>query len=369
MPHGLGFDALALLLLLAHLLMYRAFMEMLENGRKLWRPQLTLVAAGVVVLALSVIPALSGASLLIRPIWAMQYMLIGWMLVSWKGNGSRIAGWFAASAMFFRAACHLAWFWMVATHVGPLTVARLGRLPGVIMLVSHSAIAFGFLLVAGSRLNLRLEQEARIDELTGLMNRRAMRVAVLQAIARCRRSNQQMSLVMMDLDGLKGVNDRLGHDAGDMVLREVSKSLCDNLRFGDDLARLGGDEFCLLLPAADEAEAVQVAERCRRRLAELELTYHGEKIVISASFGVAHSPDCTLHWEELLRRSDAALYVAKRHGKNRVMLAERPKSASALWVLDAQKVGSSNSFVPPVTSSYREATGSSIRSSAIPTSF
>jgi diguanylate cyclase (GGDEF)-like protein len=163
---------------------------------------------------------------------------------------------------------------------------------------------------------------AQVDELTGLLNRWALVRVALREISRCGRTRGLIAVVMMDLDGLKSINDSLGHGCGDAVLQAVAGVLRETVRDQDAVARMGGDEFCILLPDAGLAEAVMVAERMRTEIDMLIVAYHGQAVRVRASLGVASSEGCGLSWQNLLEQSDAALYRAKRGGRNRVVTAE-----------------------------------------------
>jgi diguanylate cyclase (GGDEF)-like protein len=121
---------------------------------------------------------------------------------------------------------------------------------------------------------------------------------------------------------MKEINDRAGHGCGDVVLQSVAGVVQETVRGHDSVARMGGDEFCVLLPETELAEAQVVAERLRAEVEELVIRYRGATLQVSASVGVASSDQCELTWQSLLDHSDAALYEAKRGGKNQVMVAE-----------------------------------------------
>lgn len=168
----------------------------------------------------------------------------------------------------------------------------------------------------------RCEAEAATDELTGLFNRRAFNLRLNEEVVRARRYKVNLSLVMMDLDGFKQVNDNLGHAAGDTLLTSVGVLLKSQLRAADVAFRYGGDEFALVLTNTSEADAWVVAEKLRSTLRSLTAyTETGMRIVTTASFGVASFGGEHTDAASLLAAADAALYRAKRSGRDRVEVA------------------------------------------------
>lgn len=168
------------------------------------------------------------------------------------------------------------------------------------------------------RANMELAQQAASDGLTGLPNKRALEGALVRDLARADRDKTVLSLVVVDIDHFKGVNDTYGHSVGDVVLRAVGTLLQGALRKGDFVARYGGEEFVLILPATDTPQATLVADRLRARLAQAAIPYPGGTMTVTASFGVSsvRGPGCAGAAAELFERSDKALYVAKRAGRN-----------------------------------------------------
>jgi diguanylate cyclase (GGDEF)-like protein len=173
-------------------------------------------------------------------------------------------------------------------------------------------------------MNTQLEALAVTDVLTGLSNRRRLMTRLDEEVARARRYKTPLSVVMIDIDHFKQVNDTYGHAMGDEVLRNIGTMLKANVRNTDLAARYGGEELTLVLPHTDLAAAVQVAENLRQKFANIEHILDGATLNKTASMGVAardgetDMPDA----ENLLKLADEALYRAKQNGRNRVEAAE-----------------------------------------------
>ena len=163
------------------------------------------------------------------------------------------------------------------------------------------------------------EIRAATDGLTGLPNKRAVTNAVKRTFAQATMTKAPLSLLLLDLDHFKQVNDQYGHAAGDQVLASVGAALRSVVRERDFAGRNGGEEFAVLLPDTDIGVALEVAERVRATIAEVTLP--GTDVPVTASIGVAGFPSHASTPERLERLADAALYVAKRQGRNRVELA------------------------------------------------
>jgi two-component system cell cycle response regulator len=167
-----------------------------------------------------------------------------------------------------------------------------------------------------------LSERAERDELTGLANRRALDDRLREEIDRARRYGTHLTLVLIDLDDFKHVNDRYGHQCGDDVLRVAGALLSRSVRELDLAARYGGEEFALVLPGTVADGARRVAEKIRTTVAAVEIPApSAERIRVTASFGMAEFPAWST-LEELIAEADRCLYEAKRHGKNRVMATE-----------------------------------------------
>jgi diguanylate cyclase (GGDEF)-like protein len=165
---------------------------------------------------------------------------------------------------------------------------------------------------------LRIEQEklrrlATIDELTGVLNRRGLE----QSLDDFEAAAQGMTLVMLDIDHFKHVNDRHGHDCGDEVLRRVTAVVASNLRASDVFGRWGGEEFLIACQGTRVRDAARVAEKLRERVQHSEINCSAGRIRVTASFGVALAPPGAPA-ADALKRADAALYRAKAAGRNRV---------------------------------------------------
>jgi len=175
------------------------------------------------------------------------------------------------------------------------------------------------------RLQEMLEEEkrvARVDALTGLENGRSFRDLVAQDLARAARGRTPISVIYVDIDNFKAVNDRHGHAAGDALLADIGAVLRTQLRSGDRAARLGGDEFAMLLWGAGGAEGSQVAERVVAAVTELGRRHPDARIGASAGISTPSSLDTTV--QQLLHDADEAMYEVKRAGKGRVRVSLGP---------------------------------------------
>lgn len=163
-----------------------------------------------------------------------------------------------------------------------------------------------------------VDRKARTDALTGLYNRMHFGEQLQRTLAEADRHNQPLSLVLVDVDHFKKVNDSFGHEAGDAVLKHVARILQEAVRAVDVCARYGGEEMAILMSQTDTAGAVEVAERLRARLEATVIRHAGAEITVTASFGVATYPETVKVKEQLFPSADKALYIAKHEGRNRV---------------------------------------------------
>ena len=172
--------------------------------------------------------------------------------------------------------------------------------------------------------NADLHEEKKLqavtDALTGIANRRHFNETFAKEFERAKRYDEPLSLIIIDLDFLKTLNDTFGHHVGDEAIKTIGKVLSTSCRSIDLPARYGGEEFCLLLPNTDLEMAEIMAERVRKLIAEVEIKGPGN---ISASLGVANLPEHAQDPDSLFAAADQALYQAKSGGRNRVRVAFR----------------------------------------------
>jgi len=165
-----------------------------------------------------------------------------------------------------------------------------------------------------------LDQRAHFDSLTGLVNRALFHDRLNHALAQAGRARKRVALVFIDLDGFKEVNDTLGHETGDRVLKAVAELLCGIARNGETVARLGGDEFTIILEQVDNALNVAAVTQRVLRAFEMPLAIGETKVHVTCSVGVASFPDTASDAESLLRQADAAMFGAKKSGRNTVQV-------------------------------------------------
>jgi diguanylate cyclase (GGDEF)-like protein len=195
----------------------------------------------------------------------------------------------------------------------------------IAQMVCAVAATLGLLWVEVRKMQATLERIAYFDSLTGLPNRRATISRFREETARAGRQRQELSMVVFDVDFFKKVNDSLGHPAGDAVLAHVAVLLSSQKRDEDVLGRIGGEEFVLLLPQQSAADAAEVADRLRQRVAESAVVHGGKAISVTVSGGVSTFPIDGAGWDDVFLVADRRLYVAKRAGRNRIESAAAPQ--------------------------------------------
>ena len=236
----------------------------------------------------------------------------------------RATGWaYAANAAVFLIR-------VIAAHQGaqtldPLNPSGVAAFILLWWLCMTIAVTLGMVLMTAERLQADLDSQANRDPLTAALNRRAFSLIAEKEMARARRYNNPLSLLIMDLDNFKQINDRLGHDAGDALLCRFVAIAGQIVRGEDVFCRFGGEEFVALLPNTSAEQALVAAERLRTAFAAesaaTETSNVTQPLAITVSIGIAELAQGE-DIENLLRRADAALYHAKDLGRNRCELAE-----------------------------------------------
>jgi diguanylate cyclase (GGDEF)-like protein len=173
-------------------------------------------------------------------------------------------------------------------------------------------------------INQKLNDAARTDGLTGILNRRSCDEVLEQHFNAALRYDMIFSVVMLDIDHFKSVNDMHGHAAGDQTLRTFAAICQEQIRDCDFIFRFGGEEFLVLLPNTDKNDSMVVAERIRKSIRNATIELEDKKIKITASLGISSFPEDGLEQGELIRNADNALYKAKDNGRNQSVAFEKP---------------------------------------------
>ena len=299
----------------------------------LWIPVLVLPA---VWLGACLVPGFVGnvayrvvlSSLLVAPLVAMA------AVESWRGREEALPSrWpvivlFTSLSLFFALRIPL-------IDVLPFPFGALPTQPGWLaafnlVLFFHSLI-LTVLIVALSKERLELDQrtKAQTDPLTGALNRRAFMSKGSRLLLRHQIENKPLCLLFLDIDHFKSLNDRFGHSGGDDVLMTFVTVVHDNIRPTDFLFRIGGEEFCCLLPDTSTEQAYRVAERIRHQFEAATVDVAGTPVRATVSLGIASSDIFGYDVDTLMRRADTAVYVAKRQGRNRIVVATAENAAGS----------------------------------------
>lgn len=189
-----------------------------------------------------------------------------------------------------------------------------------LQLTRELILELGTASAASTRLFADLYEKAVRDPLTGLYNKRVLGERLAEELALARRSGRPLSLLVIDIDHFKGINDRWGHATGDQVLQGVGGVLAEALRIEDLAARYGGEEFVVLLRDTPEGLARRVGERMREAIAGLRFPVGAETVAVTASMGLATTAEPGIRGaEDLFQRADQRLYAAKRGGRDRLV--------------------------------------------------
>lgn len=302
------------------LLFAQRFLRLREASPQMDRRVSALVAFGAGVVAVSVLMGSHFAAVL----WG--FVFLGLVCIVMVALGVYAVQHGMPSARYFLGACLsgmvgagcsvvTTWGWVPFTEWGYRAVEL-----GVMIEATLLALALAHQMRHLQRVSLQASTLARIDPLTQVLNRRAFFEDTLPTWRTAGRGGRPVSLIMIDLDHFKAINDRHGHETGDRALVAVGKALSDGRRAGDVLARWGGEEFVLLLPETDLAHARVLAEQLRQSIASLCVDAPAGVQTLTASFGVAqrHGHESI---EALVADADAQLLGAKRAGRNRVAAA------------------------------------------------
>jgi diguanylate cyclase (GGDEF)-like protein len=324
LPPFLGVILSDLLVLLAIVLLHVAMLEM-HGGRSLW-PKLgsSLVAvqfAGYCSLVYGHSHGRDRISLfgVIISIQLGQTVLL---LIRGARRGGRLPAWFTAAVLSALMAVNLyrsAVLIFVLRNRPPGAAATLQTFTFLVFIATAMGIAFGFFWMTTAKLSHELEMMASTDPLTRIYNRRVFREWCEREYERSRRSGSAFSLLMMDLDHFKEINDRYGHKGGDDVLCAVVETMQDSVRGIDILGRWGGEEFVALLPGTTMESALIVAQRVRANIEKLMLESGEGAMRMTISLGVATLRGREDELDAIFLRADQALYLAKESGRNRVL--------------------------------------------------
>ena len=242
--------------------------------------------------------------------------------LAWRRGGNRAAGWFLI-------AWSLLCTFQIITAVRLLTT-RADSAEGLLYYgLAPSMVAAAVLVALGVADHVRqqslaltdAERRAQTDPLTGVLNRRSLIERLDAACVRARARNLPISVLFLDLDHFKQINDTFGHPAGDACLAGIIPAISAELRQSDVIGRYGGEEFVVILSGADTAAAHPIAERICRRVADIRIEGFGGPISVTCSIGVAASDRLGVWGQHLIAHADTAVYVAKRAGRNQVQVA------------------------------------------------
>lgn len=286
------------------------------------RGAITALAFLWVTLAVSSLPAQA------YYVWYLYYSPVMIAALSFGLVGALGASLWAAFSLGItldRAAADTMGFLSLVTDQ-PDQLARLLMNNAVVGMALTTGVAclVGWLVDENRRAGARLELMARTDGLTGVANHRYLMERLEEELARSMRFNRPSAYLMVDLDGLKGLNDSYGHPAGDAILRDVAQMLKANIRNVDLVGRYGGDEFGVVLADQAEENALATAERLRRLVSDRFSRTGDGSPRVTVSIGVAVCPTSGRTWSELVDAADEALYQTKQKGKDGSTLAPAP---------------------------------------------
>lgn len=254
---------------------------------------------------------------------ALNFACAKSLLISIKGP-ERTAYWLTGSSFALLAMLHVVRISFIllnpAETFGLYNPLPINPVMFFVGSITQLFLTFGFILMVNYRMATELENQATVDSLTGAWNRRSLDQEFPRLVARSLRKQESLSVIMLDVDYFKAINDEYGHQAGDEVLRQLVIIAKAEIRNDDYLARYGGEEFCVLLTSTNQVKAKNLAERLRRSHESHPTFWCGKEIKSSISLGVACSEQVGLNQLELLKAADLTLYRAKESGRNTVVV-------------------------------------------------
>lgn len=234
----------------------------------------------------------------------------------------RTAYWLAGTSVFL--ICVLTLVRMInvvltpADQIGMFTASGVNPLVFLFAALAQMSMSLAFMLMINYTLTKQLNILAATDALTGLFNRRSLELHANRQLTHSKRTGECLSIMMIDVDHFKQINDQYGHQAGDEVLRQLSTLMQSIVRGNDYLARYGGEEFCIVLSATNEMQAGVLAERLRRLYEDLVIPWQHHALRSSISIGIADTDSGNHDFTSLIKQADLALYRAKHEGRNRI---------------------------------------------------
>jgi diguanylate cyclase (GGDEF)-like protein len=264
---------------------------------------------------LKVVNIIGNIMFIVAPIFTVIVCFLAWR------RGNRAAGWFLIAWCLLEGFTIAAAVRLLASSADSDSLYYYG-LP-LSMVAASILVALGVAdRLQAQRLALtEAERRAQTDPLTGVLNRRSLIERLDAACTRAKARGLPIALLFIDLDHFKTINDTFGHQAGDACLRAIIDPIHAELRQSDVIGRYGGEEFVVILSSADAAAATPIAQRIVERVADVRVQGFGDPIGVTCSIGIAASDTLGIWGEPLLAQADAAVYVAKRSGRNQIHLA------------------------------------------------
>jgi diguanylate cyclase (GGDEF)-like protein len=284
-------------------------------------------AAAFVLVTVANLAKLAGLGVLVNALGNVLFSVVAAVtlvvaFVAWR-RGNRAAGWFLIAWVLLEGFTMTAAVrFLITRSVDTNPLLYYYGLP-LSMVAAAVLVALGVAdRLRAQRLALtEAERRAQIDPLTGVLNRRSLIERLDAACLRARARGLPISLLFIDLDHFKEINDSFGHQAGDACLRAIIEPIHAELRQSDVIGRYGGEEFVVILSSADAAAANPIAQRILQRVSAISVEGFGAPIRLTCSIGIAASDTLGLWGEHLIAQADAAVYVAKRMGRNQVRMA------------------------------------------------